>query len=106
MTKDEELAVLREAAAKLGPYSYIGPWLLEQLPFIERDVQNDIPPTPTVAGSRAEAEQIVKDAERDAFRIFETAASKAGKVIADAEKRADSIRERLKTELHKCLATL
>jgi len=41
-TKDQELALLDELIAKLGPRSYIGPWLTYSRPEIERDIRSDM----------------------------------------------------------------
>jgi hypothetical protein len=35
MTKQEEIQVLRDAAARLGASSYCGPWLLEVIAAVE-----------------------------------------------------------------------
>ena len=44
MTKAEEIALLQKLVAQLGENSYTGPWLKEQLPFIERSIMNDFFP--------------------------------------------------------------
>jgi hypothetical protein len=40
-TKSEEIAILTEAASRLGANSYCGPWLTSILPFIEREIRSD-----------------------------------------------------------------
>lgn len=42
MTKAKELAILKEAAEKLGPNSVFGPWLTEQLVTMESDLKSDM----------------------------------------------------------------
>jgi hypothetical protein len=44
MTKDEELAVLDAAISKLGPNSYIGPWLQSVRGEVEQSIRSDITP--------------------------------------------------------------
>ncbi len=44
MTKTQEIALIREFAEKLGPNSYFGPVLKDQLADIEQAIQNDLYP--------------------------------------------------------------
>jgi hypothetical protein len=53
MTKQAELDILRDTIARLGPNSYLGPWLEDQLPWIESDMRSDIPPMSSWTESRA-----------------------------------------------------
>ena len=66
MTKSEELAILRDAAERLGPDSYCGPWLAEQLELVERDMLADLAPAPVWGELRADRADL--DTERDALR--------------------------------------
>lgn len=61
MTKNEELQILREAAAKLGQDSYCGPWLTVAIPIIERDIRSDNPPDPLTI--KQYAAQILREAD-------------------------------------------
>jgi hypothetical protein len=85
MTKNEELQILRDAAAKLGPHSYCGPWLTAVIPIIERDIRSDNPPNPFTPEERAavilrEAEDVLRRAKSDAAIILQ----QANQQLADA----------------------
>ena len=65
MTKNEELSILRDAIARLGPNSYLGPWLEDQLPWIESDMRSDIPPMSSYSQCRAvRAEELEENRKR------------------------------------------
>ncbi len=72
-TKAGEVDILRQAIAALGPDSYIGPWLTEQLPFIESDLRSDIRPLCTLASSQRLALEIVQEAKRKHDEMIEKA---------------------------------
>lgn len=81
ITKAEEIEILRRAAAGLGPDSYCGPWLMDQLPCIERDLRSDFPPVGTWASVREEhAHEMDRlKAEREAFN--RTTVDECGKLL-------------------------
>jgi hypothetical protein len=83
MKKTQELEILRECAEKLGPNSYCGPWLLDQLPFIERDMRSNMLPQTSWTETR---------------RLEQTTIALA--------KNADLIRNVLKMELQKAIDAL
>jgi hypothetical protein len=61
MTKNEELEILRDTISRLGPNSYLGPWLEDQLPWIESDMRSDIPPMSSYSQSRAVRAEELED---------------------------------------------
>jgi len=61
MTKQDELSILRNAIARLGPNSYLGPWLEDQLPWIESDMRSDIPPMSSYSQCRAVRAEELED---------------------------------------------
>lgn len=78
MTKNDELQILADAATKLGPHSYCGPWLTAVIPIIERDIRSDNPPNPFTPEERAavilrEAEDVLRRAKSDASMILQSA---------------------------------
>lgn len=78
MTKNEELQILRDAARKLGPHSYCGPWLTAAIPVIERDIRSDLAPDPLTVGQHAaqiirEAEDVLRRAKAEADIIVKAA---------------------------------
>lgn len=73
MIKSDEIALLVELAERLGPDSYCGPWLKEQIPWIERDIRSDLPPSASWEGSRRLAYEIQSRAESEAQAILDRA---------------------------------
>jgi hypothetical protein len=58
MTKLEELAILAETVQRLGPNSYLGPWLADSLPTLRGWVQSDMfPPTAEALALQAAADR-------------------------------------------------
>lgn len=86
-SKTEEIAILRDAANKLGANSYCGPWLSQQIPNIEAEIRADYPPS-------ADYNRAVRDAEQE----IANAKARAAEIIADAEKRAAEIRAKAQME--------
>jgi hypothetical protein len=68
MTKTEEIALIREFAEKLGPNSYFGPVLKDQLDDIEHHIRADIYPE-TMASTREYLAKLRKEAEEQAADI-------------------------------------
>jgi cell division septum initiation protein DivIVA len=79
-SKADELAILRDCIAKLGPDSYCGPWLREQLPCLEQDMRSDIFPQHTYSAAKAEAERIVAEAKAKAAELISAAQDKANDI--------------------------
>ena len=77
MNKNQELEILRETIARLGPDSYVGPWLAQELPSIEHDLRSDYRPLITLAIAKAHAKTTIDDARRQAHEIIVQAQSKA-----------------------------
>ena len=77
MTKNQEIAFLRATADKLGPDSYLGPWLRQVLPELEAIIRSDNLPQITIADAiqqaeqtaRIAGEQVIREAEREAEQI-------------------------------------
>lgn len=109
MTKPDEIEILRDAARRLGPDSYCGPWLAEQIQFIEADIRSDFPPSPTlkyaesvVEAARAKCGEAMASAEREAARRVDAACTQAERIRAElraevqrAERVLGSIAERM-----------
>lgn len=77
MTKKQELEIITEAASRLGPDSYLGPWLTQLLPELEQAMRSDTIPQITIA---------------DSVRVAESAAEVAGEIlIREAEERVRRI---------------
>jgi hypothetical protein len=98
MDKQTEIQILRETIEKLGPDSYCGPWLAEQLDGIERDLRSDVYPTATIARSKDEAESIIACARKRADEIMEGVLSRSRK--------AEQVRDGIIVEMRACLRSL
>ena len=102
MTKDAEIKMLDAAIAQFGPQSYLGPWLAEHRESIVTDIRNDFQPTaPMPAEARRLAAQILLDANAAAAIVKSDAAVKAHDMIAVADGKVATIRERARRELVK-----
>ncbi len=92
ITKDQELATLRETAAKLGPNSYLGPWM-ESVAFeLEAMMRADSFPCVNLTESAEQADKILARAERKAEQIIANAKRDAEDREAAAESRIDRAR--------------
>jgi cell division septum initiation protein DivIVA len=106
MTKSQELETLRECAEKLGPNSYCGDWLIDQLPYIENDMRSDFLPQMGWADTRKMEQSTIALAKEQAARILKDAEETAERIKIDARKNADLIRNILKMELQKAIDAL
>jgi hypothetical protein len=106
MKKSQELEILRECAEKLGADSYCGPWLLDQLPFIENDMRSDFLPQTSWTQTRKLEQNTLALAREQAGRIIKDAEEQATRIKIDARKNADLIRDVLKMELQKAIDAL
>jgi len=100
-TKAEELAALRELASRLGPDSYLGPWLLDAMDYLTAEITADIRPTSPAEMYRQASEwristeaasRLMRD---EARQTLDNARETADAVIAKAQAEAQEIRERV-----------
>ena len=106
MKKTQEIETLRDCAEKLGPNSYCGPWLLDQLPFIGRDMRSDMFPQTSWTETRRLEQNTLTLAREQAGRILKDAEEQATRIKMEARKNADLIRDVLKMELQKAIDAL
>jgi cell division septum initiation protein DivIVA len=106
MTKSQEIETLRTTAEKLGPKSYCGDWLIDQLPFIESDMRSDFLPQTSWTQTRKLEQNTIALAKEQAARILKDAEEQAERIKKDAQERADLIRHTLRRELEKALDSL
>lgn len=106
MRKAEEIQMLREVAKVLGPNSYCGPWLASVADEVEYEVRSDFFPTPSIAATRKECENLKADAIAEAGMIEAVAREKANKIASDADDRASRIRDRAAIALRSALVEL
>ncbi len=106
MTKHDEIQLLLEAAHKLGSHSYCGPWLNEQIPYIEHDMRCDIMPNSTWSDTRRLHDGMIETAKQQAEYLLKAATEKADKIMRDAEKQAEHTRKALARDIQKALDAL
>lgn len=92
MTKQQEIDILAAAADKLGPDSYCGPWLRDQIPFVEHDMRSDFLPTPSWTDSRKLHEGHLALAKEQADRILKQAKEEADRIKREGADYAKNIR--------------
>lgn len=92
MLKSKEIEILRECVEKLGADSYCGPWLRDQIPFIESDIRSDFLPTPSWTESKQRHDAIVRDAKDQADRILAKAKAESDRIRAEGAEYAKNIR--------------
>jgi cell division septum initiation protein DivIVA len=91
MTKDQEINILREFAAKLGPDSYFGPVLADQLDAIIREIRADMPPALPTAAARSFAAEVMERAEDHARNVRESANREAERIVANARRQREDM---------------
>lgn len=106
MTKTEEIAIIREFARRLGPDSYFGPILAEQLGEIEQDISSDIYPVATVARAKADCAEIRREADEQAALVIARATNEAQTIVANAHKQAATAVSLARRELQRAIACL
>lgn len=89
MTKQQELDILKSTIQQLGPDSYIGPWLAEQLPGIERDIRSDIQPLVTWADCREQTAAELAAAREIAAEIRKVATEELTRACQEARSHRD-----------------
>jgi len=90
ITKDQELAILTEAMLKLGPDSYLGPWLHQVRAELEAMMRADSFPCISLTEAAEDVAKILAKAEKTADEIKVAAKQRA----EDRERLVDDQRER------------
>jgi cell division septum initiation protein DivIVA len=99
MTKAQEINAIKEFTANLPKDSYLRPWLESSLPEIESDIRNDFPVSPAINLARVECNRMLEAEKRDCQVLRENAERQAANIVKQANQQADSIRNRLFTNL-------
>lgn len=103
MNKQTEIHLLQTLADTLGEDSYCGPWLRDQIPFIEHDIRCDIFPNSSWSETRRLHDGMLDTAKQQAEYLLKAATEKADKIVRDAEKQAENIRRTLARDIQKAL---
>lgn len=107
MTKTQEMDALRDLAARLGPDSYLGPWLESILPAVESSIRSDVIPFAIdPAQARADALAILKEAKEEAEKIRADAKIERCRVIERATKDAAMQRDAIIDTMRHAFAAL
>jgi hypothetical protein len=111
-TKTEELEGLRALIDKLGPDSYLGPWLLDAFDHLEANIRADIPPLNAMdqyriaTRQRLDTEAACRQMRDEARLTLDQAHAQAGAITGKARIEADDIRGRAWSALNQCLKQL
>jgi len=95
MKKSEELQLIRDAVQRLGPGSYLGPWLSDQIPSIKGALASDYPPEAyacSIREARIHCEKIITQARDEAEKTRARAKADAEAERQKACRFNDSIR--------------
>jgi hypothetical protein len=106
MTKNEEIQLLLEASITLGSDSYCGPWLRDQIPFVEHDIRCDIIPNSSWSDTRRLHDGMIETAKQQSEYLLKAATEKADKIMRDAEKQAENTRKALARDIQKALDSI
>lgn len=92
MTKTQEIEAWRKFSATMPPAStYSGRWIAEQIPFLEVEFKNDMPPGER-ARTMADCREEWTRAQDDAKKTDADARARAERIRAQATAEADAIR--------------
>ena len=91
MNKQQELQVLDEMVKRLGPDSYLGPWLTEVRAEVAADLSRDYQPSALPSKSAKQAVSILNFAEEQAAEFKARTERRAAETLATAERRAAEI---------------
>lgn len=105
-SKSEEIQILTNAAKKLGPNSYCGQWLLEQIPVIEHTIRSDMAVDVSFARCQRECEAKLSLAREEAERLRSQAKEEAKKIVTEARDDAHRVKTYLLAQLHRTISTL
>jgi hypothetical protein len=106
MTKQDEIYLLTTCAETLGLDSYCGPWLKDQIPFVEHDIRCDIIPNSSWSDTRRLHDGILNAAKQQCEYLLKAATEKADKIMRDAEKQAENTRKTLARDIQKALDSI
>ena len=84
MTKEKEIEIITNAALELGKDSYLGKWLVNEIPFLRHSIEQDFYPI-GIGESERIAHKTISDAEMQACEILKDAEKRASEAIESAE---------------------
>jgi len=84
MTKEKEIEIITNAALELGKDSYLGKWLVNEIPFLRHSIEQDFYPI-GIGESERIAHKTISDAEKHACDLLRDAEKRANKILENAE---------------------
>lgn len=106
MNKAAEILILQETAKRLGPQSYLGPWLDSVIWEAQSLMTSDIRPEIRIRDTIKTCERQIQDADVYAKRAVEKARAEADKLLADARQNSEWCRARLRRQLEEAAKSL
>lgn len=95
MTKQQELAILDQTIAQLGPDSYLGPWLTQVRAEVESNIRSDYFPSVSL-----------KDSQDAAADVLKNAVAQGQESIARAEKFANERKKEAQRVLNRAISAV
>lgn len=99
MNKRQELEVLADAIAKLGPDSYLGPWLLNISAEVKRAIWSDFLPELSLAQAKADCDNM----RREAKSVLDKAHQSAKDIIEAGHRTVRANNEIAKLDVNKAI---
>ena len=106
MTKEQEIALLRECAQKLGESSYCGPWLRQIIPEVETMIRQDYLPAVSMEQTAIECGEKLREATLKAEKLITDAERKAERILSEADERRSGMLSYARHSLQRALATV
>lgn len=106
MNKDQELAILAEAATKLGNASCLGPWLSSIIDELQRDLRSDFIPVITLGEARYRAQRIAIEANDKAEAHYKNVQAEAATILNETWKEASRVRDAAKSALRRAIDSI
>lgn len=100
-TKHAEIAILQDAARLLGPLSYCGPWLAQQIAGIEQDIRSDFFPQIDLEACKTRCGDMLTAANDRASEIVTSAQRQAEAILRKAEKDAEQTRHEVASAIQR-----
>lgn len=104
--KQDEIRILREAARQLGPLSYAGPWLSQQIDGIERDLRSDFFPQIDLNATRRDCAQMARECAAQCETKIASAEKQAAEILRAARAEAERITNRAAGDLRAALKSI
>jgi hypothetical protein len=95
ITKKEELEIINQTIAKLGPNSYLGPWLSSVRFELEAAIRSDLVPEVSLKQTSEQCARMVESAKRESQNITNRAKYKADEIMDAAQTATEKARTRI-----------